>query len=1113
MKIYHKLLSNHCADQRNSIPGLGNSPGLTLDPHQQEAMDETSLALENGEQEMSIVHACGTGKTILEANILIASLRAKETIHPNGKDLIITTERALVHGIRDELVNLGLDIGIWGLGKAEIDNHPIVLATIQTLQRNQQDLAKKYPVENTQLVIGDEADRYLTEDRKKLLQQFRQSIKIGLTATPSWSDGRDISDLWGRKIHSLPLREGIQKGINVAPLFYAFDAGIDQTSLTIKNHDYDKKTLSAALKEAEIHLAITEVYESVIPSEKRKEFPTLIYLPSVDLVHKVRTTLQEKYSGAGISVKGWTGNTITNKEMQTDVENFNNGALDILILCEMGGRGVNLPRARCVIDAYPTLSANKLEQRHGRGTRKVRPGSDLALSGFQKPFSFAIQIVPRSNHFRPYLLPDLLDCWDDYKAGRLLGTSETRNFHGQCEKIGAPTQIEVQTLRDYIESQDPTHHVRLIRSIDVLEQIQLRENLPQADQEGFFILNEEKYGTLESWSRKHQISSVTIKKYLAGKKGITGKTARGRVLTNAFYSETSVCESLGSLIDEIPQADKSGFFYLEKETKDGVRHERYTTKKGWSTALGVSRTEVGRKLKGIKGLTGKNSGGMLMIGGFFSETTMRTQLGELLTLPQANEEGYFMDEDENGQREKFGMITFWASEYNVSVQPIRARLANMGSKEGRDCKGRRFSFYPEREVRKACSDLKQDYPQVDNNGFFEIQHEGQSKRYGSLRAIAAELGITDRFLKKQIPHIKGITARATTKIICENAYFPVQEVTEACKDILRELPKANDDGFFTIEIEGKPIKYGTLVPWSRVLGVSAPCLKNIVKECTPISGKDRQNRIWENAFYAENDVCAGLRNIPHANEDGTFTQEDNKYALISFWSNYFNITREAIRKRVPLGLAITGKDQTGRTHRNAYFSEKHIREYCQNIITEFPQENEEGFFRKDNKDIKIELPQENEEGFSSLSSEEESLQYATVRTWANKLGISKNDIHRLLKGLEGISGRNQNGKVLKNCYHSYSTLEKYGVIALSKLPKANKNGFFIIFDEEKPEGRRYATKSTWGHELDTSPTTVKSKIGHLTGVTGRDHSGRILKGQFYEEQAVREACKNIRRRK
>ena len=231
---------------------------------------------------------------------------------------------------------------------------------------------------------------------------------MGLTATAEWPDGRTIEDLWGRKIHQLTLKEGILKSMNAAPLFYLFEANLVESDLKIYNGDYIKKNLGAGMKAAEIHKAIPDIYKTLIPRNERKNYPTIIFVPSTELVQRVIASMRNTYASEGLTINGWTGDTTTSDMLKKDVEAFNNGELDVLVLCEMGGRGLNLPRARCLIDGYPTLSANKLEQRHGRVLRKIHPESIDAKRGYEKPFSLIAQIIPESNTYKPSKVLELI---------------------------------------------------------------------------------------------------------------------------------------------------------------------------------------------------------------------------------------------------------------------------------------------------------------------------------------------------------------------------------------------------------------------------------------------------------------------------------------------------------------------------------------------------------------------------------------------------------------------------------------------------------------------------------------------------------------------------------
>jgi superfamily II DNA or RNA helicase len=61
------------------------------------------------------------------------------------------------------------------------------------------------------LVLWDEAHKYLTVNAQKLLQRFKDSINIGLTATPRYYEGKEVAHVFGRKIHELDLATAVER--------------------------------------------------------------------------------------------------------------------------------------------------------------------------------------------------------------------------------------------------------------------------------------------------------------------------------------------------------------------------------------------------------------------------------------------------------------------------------------------------------------------------------------------------------------------------------------------------------------------------------------------------------------------------------------------------------------------------------------------------------------------------------------------------------------------------------------------------------------------------------------------------------------------------------------
>ncbi len=1042
---YQLKFADYCERQIDTLTPLNENPDLIMDPHQQEAMQLAAIALAVNRKAFSIVHSCGSGKTILEANLAIASQRAKQELGlQDSHDVILTTERSLLHMIREEFDFLGLDTGIWGGGKKVLDR-PLIVSSIQAMQKNKKDLAKLLPSERVRLLIGDEADMFLTDERKEIINGFQYPVKVGLTATSKWPDGRDISEIWGEKIHEMNLKEGILKGINVPPLFYLFEADLDDSQLNVIKDDYDQKELQTALKEAEIQKAIPEVYEALVPKENRKNFPTLVYVPSVQLAYATTLELLQKLGDKGVTVRCWTGESMSSEQIKRDMTDFNDGKVDILVLCEMGGRGINLPRARCLIDAYPTLSSTKLEQRHGRVLRQIRAQSDLSQQGFKKMFALVAQIIPRSNRYRPYLLPDLLDCWPDFKEGRILGLQNSHGgFHGG--DVGSPVQDEVAMIRQHLLGKNPQIYVREVEQVDIYEQLKLREELPQADEHGLFELDGERYGTINTWVREFGVNHFTIKKKLVGIEGVAGKDKLSRICE--FYTESTVRERCSDFLENLPQADDNGFFE--------VGGERHQTIEGWAKELGVAHNSIKKRLLGIKGIRGRYKKGTICQ--FYSESLIRERCSDLLEdFLQADENGFFYL---NGQQ--YGTIRAWAKTIGISSPTIKVKLNGVEGIRGKNIKGAINEFYPKSSIKEKCFDLLEDVPVSDENGFFELDGE----RYGSLYLWSKEFGVSRHVIFERLNGLEGINGKNKNGRI--HKFYPESRVKKSCADLMLDLPKADESGFFELNEE----RYGAIAGWARELNISYRSIKKRLFGIKEIRGKSNKGGICD--FYSESDIrniCADLlADLPKADENGFIEINGEKYGTIEAWARVLTISSNAIKKRLNELEGIRGKDGGGRICE--FYAGSIVRERCSDFIENFLQADENGFIEVDGE------------------------RHGTIGGWAKALDISFNSIKKRLLGIKGIKGKNKHGGVWD--FYSESDIRNICVDLLVDLPHVDENGFVEL------NGEKYGTIEAWARELGKSISAIRRRFVEIEAISGKNNRSRIC--ELYAESVVKIKC-------
>lgn len=486
---YLEKFAAACRAQSVVVPHAQTGHRLTqLDDHQTEAMEKMASAVEKGIEEQEhrvrglITHCCGSGKTWVQTDLAIASTAArKATNNDNGKDILIGTERAAILQLEEYCAAAGLDAGVWGAGRRQLDRQTLI-TTIQALQMNRRSLQQLLG-NNIHLLVGDEADLYLTGPRSQVIQQIPAIVKAGFTGTPRLPDGKHASQVWGEVLSSLSLRDGILRGKNVPPYYYLYGANVDESSFEMRGDDYDPNTIAAALAQIEIWNALPDLYERLIPIDRRRDVPALIFLPNIDLVRSVTTEFRRRH-GDTLDIRYWTGEDTTSGELKDDIGDFDSGNIHILGLCEMGGRSLNFVTARALFDCYPTQSLRKYEQRVARVMRRIWPGSDLYNRGMRKEGCTIVQIVPtrrkESHYFRPVTLPDILgeDTWADVREGRPLLANQRVNNEGS---EGAPALQDIINLREQIQAQNPRYTLELIQELDVLRELRLRGSLPRAD--------------------------------------------------------------------------------------------------------------------------------------------------------------------------------------------------------------------------------------------------------------------------------------------------------------------------------------------------------------------------------------------------------------------------------------------------------------------------------------------------------------------------------------------------------------------------------------------------------------------------------------------------------
>lgn len=156
---------------------------MILRPYQRDAIAETRKRLAAGRKAPLLVAPTGSGKTVIEAEIVRLHLE-HDARH---RVLIVAHRRELIGQIAGTMLKMGMtSIGEIYPGAAFRRDARIQIASTQTLRARQ-----IYP--ESSLNLYDEAHHYSSDDWHELTKAWPNTIRVGFTATPMRSDGRGMS--------------------------------------------------------------------------------------------------------------------------------------------------------------------------------------------------------------------------------------------------------------------------------------------------------------------------------------------------------------------------------------------------------------------------------------------------------------------------------------------------------------------------------------------------------------------------------------------------------------------------------------------------------------------------------------------------------------------------------------------------------------------------------------------------------------------------------------------------------------------------------------------------------------------------------------------------------
>ena len=325
-----------------------NEKGRILRDRQFDVFSDISKFLESGGNTGYIKLPTGVGKTVLFSQIIEAM---------GLKTMIIVPSKILVHQTGEKLdAFTDVEHGSYFQDEKNLSNQ-VVTITYQSLVKALEE--NTLNPDDYQLLILDEVHKALGSKRTETLKKFN-SIKLGFTATPRYSEEKDVKNLLENEIHSMSIVEGVQEG-----LINRFKSIVARTTTDLSqvkvdfSGEFNEEQLEKAVNNQARNLSAVELYKAAFQGES-----ALVNCSGVAHANAVSKLFNEN----NIKAEVVTGK-INKEDRKRILDKFSNGEIKVLCNAKILLEGYDEPKASVALNLHPTLSLVDAEQRGGRVLR------------------------------------------------------------------------------------------------------------------------------------------------------------------------------------------------------------------------------------------------------------------------------------------------------------------------------------------------------------------------------------------------------------------------------------------------------------------------------------------------------------------------------------------------------------------------------------------------------------------------------------------------------------------------------------------------------------------------------------------------------------------------
>lgn len=321
---------------------------IKLRSYQENGIRMLNNSIREGNKKICWVFPTGAGKST------IASYYVKLCVKRGKRVLFFVHSKELVGQFSQRLRNqFNLSSGIIMAGVKQARDLPVQVASVQTLVR------REYPPAD--IVFIDEAHRSKANTYKKIIEHYKDSIIVGLTATPFRGDGKGLKDIFEAIVHPVKIRDLIGYKFLVGTKVFASKDKVNMHGVKIVRGDYDTKEMKEKFSDGAVTRGVIDNYKQHAYGKKAIVF-------NVNVEHSIE--MNDMFNKAGIPSAHLDGTT-DKKTRARIVKDFANGKYLVLHNVGLFTEGFDVPDTEVVILNRATQSLGLYVQMVGRGLRPV----------------------------------------------------------------------------------------------------------------------------------------------------------------------------------------------------------------------------------------------------------------------------------------------------------------------------------------------------------------------------------------------------------------------------------------------------------------------------------------------------------------------------------------------------------------------------------------------------------------------------------------------------------------------------------------------------------------------------------------------------------------------